>query len=233
MKVYGYCRISRKQQNIERQIRNIKAAYPEAVIVQEAYTGTKVEGRKEFEKLLKVVKSGDSIVFDSVSRMSRNAEDGFALYQSLLQRDVELMFLKEPHINTATYREAAEKQISAVQTGDDATDELLAAITAGINRYVLRLAEKQIQLAFEQAQKEVDDLHQRTREGLATAKLAGKQIGGITGKKLSIKKAEPAKQLILKHSRDFGGTLSDGECITLIGIARNTYYRYKAELRSQ
>ena len=232
MKVYGYCRISRKQQNIERQVRNIKTVYPEAVIVQEAFTGTKVEGRKEFEKLLKAVKAGDSIIFDSVSRMSRNAEDGFQLYQSLLQHGVELIFLKEPHINTATYKEAAEKQISAIQTGDDATDELLSSITASINRYMLRLAEKQIQLAFEQAQKEVDDLHQRTREGLATAKLAGKQIGGVPGKKLNVKKAEPAKQLILKHSRDFGGTLSDAECMKLAGIARNTYYRYKAQLRT-
>jgi len=233
MKVYGYCRISRKQQNIERQVRNIKAAYPEAVVVSEAYTGTRIDGRKEFEKLLKVVKSGDCIVFDSVSRMSRNADEGFRLYQSLFQQGIELVFLKEPHINTATYREAAEKQISAIQTGDDATDELLAAITAGINKYMLRLSAKQIQLAFEQAQKEVDDLHQRTREGIATAKLAGKQIGGVPGKKLNIKKAEPAKQLILKHSKDFGGTLSDGECMKLIGIARNTYYRYKAQLRSE
>ncbi len=231
MKTYGYCRISRKSQSIERQIRNIKAVYPEAVIVQEAYTGTKIEGRKEFENLLKAVKPGDAIIFDSVSRMSRNAEEGFRLYQTLLQRNVELIFLKEPHINTVTYREAAEKQISAVQTGDDATDELLAAITAGINRYMLRLAERQIQLAFDQAQKEVDDLHQRTREGIATARLAGKQIGGITGKKLKIKKAEPAKKLIQKYSRDFSGTLSDGECIRLIGIARNTYYKYKRELQ--
>ena len=230
MKVYGYCRISRRQQNIERQIRNIKAEHPEAIIVQEAFTGTKVEGRREFEKLLKAVKPGDSIIFDSVSRMSRNAEEGFALYQSLLQRDVELEFLKEPHINTAVYKEAAEKQISVVQTGDDATDELLAAITNGINRYMLRLAERQIQLAFDQAQKEVDDLHARTREGIETARLAGKQIGGVPGKKLHIKKAEPAKQLILKHSRDFGGTLSDKECMKLVGVARNTYYKYKTQL---
>lgn len=233
MKVYGYCRISRKQQNIERQIRNIKAVYPEAVIAQEAYTGTKVEGRREFERLLKVVKSGDCIVFDSVSRMSRNAADGFTLYQSLLQRDIELVFLKEPHINTATYREAAEKQISAVQTGDDATDELLAAITAGINKYMLRLAERQIQLAFEQAQKEVDDLHQRTREGIATAKLAGRQIGGVSGKKLNVKKAQAAKVLIRKYSRDFDGSLTDVDVIRLINVSRNSYYKYKRELQSE
>ena len=50
-------------------------------------------------------------------------------------------------------------------------------------------------------------------------------------KKLNVKKAEPVKKLILKHSRDFNGTLSDGECMKLIGIARNTYYKYKAQLR--
>ena len=231
MKVYGYARISRKQQSIDRQIRNIKAVYTDAVIVQEAYTGTKIEGRREFEKLLKAVKSGDIIIFDSVSRMSRNAEDGFALYQSLLQRDVELVFLKEPHINTSTYREAAEKQIDTIQTGDAATDELMAAITAGINRYMLRLAERQIQLAFDQAQKEVDDLHQRTREGIETARLQGKQIGGVPGRKLHVKKAEAAKKLIQKHSRDFDGSLTDAEVMKLIGIARNTYYRYKSQLR--
>ena len=39
MSVYGYCRISTPQQNIERQVRNIAAAYPAAHIVREVYTG--------------------------------------------------------------------------------------------------------------------------------------------------------------------------------------------------
>ena len=233
MKVYGYARISRKQQSIERQIRNIKEAYPEAVIAQEAFTGTKLEGRKEFEKILRVVKSGDMIVFDSVSRMSRNADEGFTLYQTLLQKGVDLVFLKEPHINTAVYREAAQKQIETIQTGDEATDELMAAITNGINRYMLRLAERQIQLAFDQAQKEVDDLHQRTREGIETARLAGKQIGGVSGRKLHVKKADAAKKMIRKYSRDFNGTLTDVEVIKLAGIARNTFYHYKNQIRQE
>ncbi len=232
MKIYGYCRISRKTQSIDRQVRNIKAAYPAAVILQETYTGTKVEGRKEFEKLLRAVSPGDTIVFDSVSRMSRNAEAGLALYRSFLEQGVDLVFLKEPHINTSVYREALEKQIDAVQTGDAAADELMEAITGAINRYMLRLAERQIHLAFDQAQKEVDDLHQRTKEGIETARLSGKQIGGVTGKKLHVKKAEPAKAMIRRYSRDFDGSLSDTECIRLIGISRNTYYRYKAELKN-
>lgn len=229
---YGYCRISRKSQSIDRQIRNIKTAYPDAVIVQEAFTGTKVEGRKEFEKLLKAVREGDTIVFDSVSRMSRDSTEGFKLYQDLFQRGVELCFLKEPFVDTAVYREAAQKQIESIQTGDTATDELMAAITAGINRYMLRLAERQIQLAFNQAQKEVEDLHQRTKEGIQTARLNGKQIGGVTGRKLNVKKAAEAKKLIQKYSRDFDGTLNDTDCMRLINVARNSYYRYKKDLRS-
>ena len=59
MSVYGYCRVSRKNQNIERQVRNIVAAYPAAHIVKEAFTGTKMEGRKELVKLLKILSGED------------------------------------------------------------------------------------------------------------------------------------------------------------------------------
>ena len=79
MNIYGYCRISTAKQSIDRQIRNIKAEYPTAHIVQEAYTGTSIF-RPEWLKLYRVLKAGDTMVFDSVSRMSRNAEKGFALY---------------------------------------------------------------------------------------------------------------------------------------------------------
>ena len=85
MKLYGYCRISTRKQNIERQVRNILAVFPDAIIVREIYTGTKFQGRKELEKLLKIVRTGDTMVFDSVSRMSRNAEDGFQLYEELFR----------------------------------------------------------------------------------------------------------------------------------------------------
>ena len=94
MKQYGYARISTGKQNIERQIRNIKAACPNAIIVKETYTGTKFQGRKELEKLLGKIQKGDSIIFDSVSRMSRNAEDGFLLYEELFGKGIELVFVQ-------------------------------------------------------------------------------------------------------------------------------------------
>lgn len=57
-KIYGYVRISTKKQNMERQIRNIQKEYPEAVIIKEVYTGTKFQGRKELNKLIKQLKAG-------------------------------------------------------------------------------------------------------------------------------------------------------------------------------
>lgn len=222
---YGYARISTKQQSIERQIRNIKAAYPDAHIAEEAYTGTKID-RPKFDNLLKNLKAGDTLVFDSVSRMSRNAEDGYKLYQKLYGKGVNLVFLKEPHINTAIYDKAKQNSIPTTGTKFDKVIE-------AINDYIADLAKEQIELAFAQAQKEVDDLHERTREGIQTARLNGKQIGGKTGAKLNIKKAAPAKAIIKQHSKDFGGTLNDAECMKLAGLARNTYYKYKRELKEE
>lgn len=221
--IYGYTRISTKQQSIERQIRNIKDLYPTAVIVEEVYTGTKIYGRKEFDKLLKKVKAGDTIVFDSVSRMSRNAEEGFELYQELFNRRIELIFIKEQHINTTTYKQALTNNVQLTGTTVD-------FILEGINKYLLALAKEQIKLAFIQSEKEVKDLQQRTKEGLETARLNGKQIGQPKGAKLTTKKSIQAKEQIQKYSKDFGGTLKDIEVMKLIGVARNSYYKYKKEL---
>jgi DNA invertase Pin-like site-specific DNA recombinase len=224
-KIYGYCRISTKQQNIERQERNIKAEYPTAIIRKEAFTGT-TTNRPEWNKIYKAVKSGDTIIFDSVSRMSRDANEGFELYEELYNRGVNLVFLKEPHINTATYKAALDNNITLTGTTVD-------YILEGVNKYLLALAKEQIKIAFEQAEKEVKDLHQRTKEGIETARLEGKQIGQVKGAKLITKKSIAAKEKILKHSKDFGGSLSDSECMELLGLARNTFYKYKRELKAE
>lgn len=139
---------------------------------------------------------------------------------------MELVFLKEPHINTSTYKRALESNIQLTGTNVD-------YILEGINRYLLSLAREQIRLAFEQAEKEVQDLHQRTKEGIETARLNCKQIGLPKGTKLTTKKSIEAKEGILKYSRDFNGTMGDAEVIKLLNIARNSYYKYKKELKSE
>ncbi len=222
-KIYGYCRISTNKQSIERQHRNILNLYPNAIIIDEIYTGTKIHTRKELNKLIHIVKQGDMIVFDSVSRMSRNAEEGFTLYENLFNRGIELVFIKEQHINTTTYKNAITNNIELTGTNVD-------FILEGVNKYLLSLAKEQIKLAFIQSEKEVKDLQQRTKEGIETARLNGKQIGIAKGTKLITKKSILAKEQIQKYSKDFNGVLKDIEVMKLIGISRNSYYKYKKEL---
>lgn len=230
--IYGYCRISTAKQSIERQERNILAEYPTARIIKEIFTGTKVEGRKDFDRLLKIIKPDDTIVFDSCSRMSRNEVEAMDLYEKLFNDNITLVFLKEPHINTEVYRTALQNQINIkLKTGNIATDDLMNTIISALNKYTIDLAKEQIRIAFAQAEKEVKDLHKRTSEGLTTAKLNGKQVGLIKGTKLTTKKSIEAKEIILKHSKDFNGTLEDTEVIKLIGCSRNSYYKYKRDLK--
>ena len=75
---------------------------------------------------------------------------------------MNLIFLKEPQINTDTYKKALENNIQLTGSNVD-------YILEGVNKYLLALAKEQIRLAFEQSEKEVSDLHQRTKEGIETA----------------------------------------------------------------
>lgn len=221
---YGYCRISRKTQKIEWQVENISKAYPDAILFKEIYTGTKIDGRKEFNRLLSKAAAGDTIIFDSVSRMSRNATDGIELYFQLFDKGINLVFLKEPYINTDVYQDSVKQTIEA--TGNEIADLYIEAT----NQVIRLLAKKQIEKAFEQSEKEVLDLHERTKEGMREARRNGKQIGAVKGSKNNVKKKQPSMESIRKYSKDFDGTLNDLDTMKLIGISRNTYYKYKKEI---
>ena len=204
--VYGYCRISTPTQNIDRQKRNILDRYPKAKLFCEAYTGTTTD-RPEWCKLKAILKKGDTVVFDEISRMSRNADEGIKLYMELYDKGIELVFLKEPQCNTTTYSETLKNRID---------------------------------LAFQSAENEVKRLKERTREGIETARLNGKQIGRKTGAKITTKRSEEVKQIIKAKSKDFSGNMNDVEVIAYVkGItkggkfSRNSYYKYKSELKAE
>lgn len=247
MKIYGYVRVSTVYQNEKRQIENIRAVYPDAIILVEEYTGLTMEDRPVWSKLYPKLKSGAVIVFDEVSRMSRNAEEGFKVYQELFERGCELIFLKEPHVNTSAYREALKGSINVdVSSGDNATDELISSITKALNTFMMEKVKADIRRAFEQSEAESDFKKQRQKEGYRDQKDRNEAIkikdpenyrsnpeyhpiGRETGDKLNIKKAQPIMDLIRKYSKDFEGTLNDKE---LLGVLSTQTVKIPTKKRS-
>lgn len=227
MTIYGYARVSTKSQKLERQVENLLKYEPTITILKEKYTGTKTD-RPVFNKLLKRVKKGDTIIFDSVSRMSRNAEEGFELYKDLFTKGINLVFLKEPHINTSVYAKALGQRVDL-----GADTELIQEVELFINRILDILAKEQIQIAFNQAEKEVLDIQTRVKEGIRVAKENGKQIGRAKGTKVESKKAKLLKQQIFDSSKDFNGDKKDVELMQTLNISRNTYYKYKREIKEE
>lgn len=233
MIIYAYCRVSTKHQKITRQVTNIRELYPEATFIKEFYTGT-TQNRPLWDKLMKQLKSGDTIVFDSVSRMSRNAEEGFKDYKMLYEAGVHLIFLNEPLINTSIFDSTKNNLLQiSVQTGNAAVNNYFKGNITLINDLLMSLAEEQIKSAFIQAEKEVTDLHTRISQGMRESKKNGKKIGLEKGTKLVTAKSIQCKEIIKKHAIDFGGTLADSEVMLLCKISRNSYYKYKRELKAQ
>lgn len=229
--IYGYCRVSTNHQRITRQITNIKEIDAHASIIKEFYTGT-TQNRPQWEKLIKQIEKGDTIIFDSVSRMSRNADEGFRDYKMLYEFGVNLIFINEPLINTSVFDSSRNNLLKiTVETGNQAVDSYFKGNIKLINDLLMSLAEEQIKQAFVQSEKEVNDLHTRISQGMRESKNNGIKIGLPKGTTLTTAKSIKCKDIIMKHSKDFGGSLDDPDVITLCACSKNSYYKYKRQIK--
>ena len=95
----GYARVSTQDQNLDRQLDNLKAAGCEQ-IYNEKMTGTRSD-RPELRNMLRALRSGDVLVIDSFSRLSRSTKDLLALVDQLTAKGVHLVSLKE-NLDTTT-----------------------------------------------------------------------------------------------------------------------------------
>lgn len=73
----------------------------------------------------------------------------------------------------------------------------------------------------------------RTKDGLEKAKSRGKKLGQPKGAKLDVKKARRAKGIILRVNKTFCGNFDDAETQRYLDVCRNTYYKYKRELKME
>lgn len=232
-KVYGYVRVSTTQQKTQRQIDNIKAFDNNAIIKEEKQSGKDIDGRAVFKDLLARVASGDTIIFDEVSRMSRNANEGFELYMNLMSQNINLVFLKEPHINTDEYKRRTQKHFDKVTTDCKKMDKFVNGILELVSELEKDNLKDNIRLAFEQAEHERKFLIKRVTEGKAKSdKHQGRPQGSAN---IKSDKADHIKKVIMEQSKDFDGKFSDAKIMReyLQGVARNTYYKYKAKLKAE
>ncbi|WP_028778743.1 recombinase family protein [Shimazuella kribbensis] len=150
MKTFAYVRVSSKDQNETRQIETMKKeGIADRDIFVDKASGKDFE-RPKYQALKAVLREGDVVIFDSITRMGRNMDDTVKEYNWLVHNGIQLRFVKEPMLNTSNeYDDVMKKAIQQI---------------------VLTLLS-----AF--AQKEREEIRSRQAEGIATAKKKGVKFG--------------------------------------------------------
>ncbi|WP_342043298.1 recombinase family protein [Bacillus sp. OTU2372] len=150
MKIFGYVRVSSKEQNEARQLETMrKEGIEERDIFIDKASGKNFD-RPKYQLLKQMVREGDTVVFDSITRMGRNMNDTMKEYEWFVENGVQLRFIKEPMINNSNEQDDIMKQ--------------------AIQKIILTLL-----TAF--AEKERDEIKTRQAEGIAVAKDQGKHMG--------------------------------------------------------
>ena len=102
--IYGYARVSSREQNLDRQIALlIENGVEERNIFREKKSGKNFQDREEYQKLLNVLNVGDTIILTELDRLGRNMQEIEKEYQRLVVgRGCNLKFLKEDFLSTTS-----------------------------------------------------------------------------------------------------------------------------------
>lgn len=148
--IYGYVRVSTREQNEDRQIIALTAAgVPEKNIILDRKSGKDFD-RPGYRRLCKKIKCGDILFIKSIDRLGRNYDEILTQWRYLTkEKKIAIVVLDMPLLDT--------------RQGRDLTGELIADIVLQLLSYV--------------AQTEREFIRQRQAEGIAAAKARGIQFG--------------------------------------------------------
>ena len=148
--VYGYVRVSTKEQNLDRQVLAMQEfGIPDKQIWQEKLSGKDFE-RPVYLRLLKKIKPGDTLVIKSIDRLGRNYNEILEQWRIITkEKGAAIVVLDMPILDT--------------RQGKDLTGTLIADIVLQLLSYV--------------AQTEREFIRQRQAEGIAAAKARGVRFG--------------------------------------------------------
>lgn len=155
---------------------------------------------------------GDFLICNSVDELADSvaaSEDIEAIikeYINILSRDVELIFDRSTQCNSLF-----------IKTLTNSEQDFESVLRKCVMNYA-----SQKDIAAKYAKKHV-----------VTARANGNRVGLKKGTKLTTKKSVQMKEKIREYSQDFNGVMRDSAVIERLGIARNSYYKYKKELREE
>lgn len=108
--IYGYCRVSTKNQSLSRQIEALMEYGVEYInIYMDTYTGAEIR-RKGLNELREIIKPGDTIVVKEVDRLGRNREQTIELIKELIVNDIDLIVLDTPYLQDFIIRELKKNE---------------------------------------------------------------------------------------------------------------------------
>lgn len=147
---YGYIRVSSKDQNEKRQIIAMRDfGVEDRNMVIDKQSG-KDFNRPGYKKLLRKMKTGDTLVIKSIDRLGRNYDEILEQWRVLTkEKRLHIVVLDMPLLDT--------------RSGRDLTGTLIADIVLQLLSYV--------------AQTEREAIKQRQKEGIDAAKARGVQFG--------------------------------------------------------
>ncbi len=147
---YGYARVSTKEQNEQRQLIALtRFGLREEQIYVDKQSGKDFE-RRSYKRLMRKIKSGDTLVVKSIDRLGRNYEEILEQWRIITkEKAAAIVVLDMPLLDTRQHR--------------DLTGTLIADIVLQLLSYV--------------AQTEREAIRQRQAEGIAAAKARGVRFG--------------------------------------------------------
>lgn len=202
-----FCRVNIK--NDASREKAIKLTYPRILFIQ---------GLDELEK---IAQAYDVVVFDSILELdqtnSSNTEIICENYKNLIFKQVDVLFDRSPNCDYSFILNCIEMlKTNGCASDDDSLFQLV--IQMQVEAYI------NIKDATANMKKYAQ---------LSANREKGKAYGRPRGSKSDSEMAVKAKRIILNSSKDFDGSLSDDECIPLTGVSRNTFYRYKKQLKTE
>lgn len=149
-KLFGYIRVSTKEQNETRQVKALKEQGVKKKDTFIDWQSGKDFNRPAYHRMLEKVQEGDIIIIKSIDRLGRNYEEIIKQWKFLTkEKKVDIRVLDMPLLDTSQSK------------------DLLGTL---ITDLVLQL------LSFV-AQNERENIHQRQAEGIAAAKARGMKFG--------------------------------------------------------